>query len=128
VITATFVPFDSELYEETTATPFVPVRYAPLLLTANDAQKFYLDPLPQFTYTATGFVNGEDASILLGTPTFHTPATASDVGAYPIFFADVPGSDRYKIALRSGQLTVVPRPTRTALAPPRRVHPRTDRR
>ena len=42
-------------------------------------------PLPVFTYTITGFVNGDTAAAISGTPTLTTTATASSpVGSYAI--------------------------------------------
>ena len=116
-IAVTFVPEDSDLYEETTATAWLMVRPAPLTLRVNDAYKLYLDPLPDFTFTATGFVNG-DGPAALGTTTFQTAATASsEVGTYPVTFAGVTGADNYDLTIVPGTLTIVPRPTSVMLVP-----------
>lgn len=116
-LTVTFVPENAERYEETTATTFLMVRPAPLLLRVNDTQKPYLDPLPAFTYTATGLVNGDGPSAI-GTTTFQTTATASSgVGTYEVTFAAVLGADNYDLTIVPGVLTIVPRPTAAILVP-----------
>lgn len=58
---------------------------APLTLTAEPQTRAYGEANPAFTFTASGFRNGEDASVLTGEPSFTTPAdTTSNVGTYPI--------------------------------------------
>ena len=115
VLSVSFVPDDLEMYEETTATTLLMVRPAPLLLRVNDAQKLYLDPLPDFSYTATGLVNGDGASAI-GTTTYQTTATASSgVGSYQVAFAGIQGGDNYDLTLLPGVLTIVPRPTTAVL-------------
>jgi hypothetical protein len=60
---------------------------APALLTvaAADASRAYGADNPAFTATISGFVNGDTAAVVSGTPVFNTPATArSPVGTYPI--------------------------------------------
>jgi hypothetical protein len=114
-LTVTFVPENLDLHEETTATTFLMVRPAPLLLRVNDTQKLYLDPLPDFTYSATGFVNGDGPSAL-GTTTFQTTAVASSqVGTHEVTFASVQGGDNYDLIIVPGVLTIVPRPTAAIL-------------
>ena len=114
-LTVTFVPENLELYEETAATTLLMVRPAPLLLRVNDTHKLYLDPLPAFTYTATGFVNG-DGPPAIGATTFQTTAAAaSEVGTYEVTLASVQGGDTYDLTIMPGVLTIVPRPTATIL-------------
>ena len=67
----------------------IPYTYTinPARLTAKvkDASRLYGDGNPQFTSTYTGFVNGEDASVVTSNGSYTTTATAkSDVGTYPI--------------------------------------------
>ena len=114
-LSVTFVPYNSEFYDETTATSFVTVRRAPLTVTVHNAQKLYLDPLPAFTFTVTGLVNGDSPSVVSGTTSFLTSATAlSPVGTYPVTFASI-GVENYVPTLNPGVLTIVPRPTVTVL-------------
>ncbi|HJT76626.1 MAG TPA: MBG domain-containing protein, partial [Gemmataceae bacterium] len=61
------------------------VTPATLLVTPADASKVYGQANPSFAYAVTGFVNGEGPSVLSGSPSLTTPATAaSPVGAYAI--------------------------------------------
>lgn len=111
----TFAPADSEFYDQTTATTYINVVPAPLTVAVNNTSKLYLDPLPAFGVTATGFVNGEGPSVLNISPTWMTSATASsEVGTYTVVpeWIDAPN---YAITLNPGVLTIVPRPTVTTL-------------
>jgi uncharacterized repeat protein (TIGR01451 family) len=61
------------------------VNKAVLTVTANNQTKVYGAPLPTLTAAIAGFVNGENASVLSGSPAVTTTATAaSAVGNYPI--------------------------------------------
>ena len=67
----------------------IPYTYTinPARLTAKvkDASRLYGDGNPEFTSTYTGFVNGEDASVVTSNGSYTTTATVkSDVGTYPI--------------------------------------------
>ena len=67
----------------------IPYTYTvnPARLTAKvkNTARLYGDGNPEFTSTYTGFVNGEDASVLTSNGSYSTTATAkSDVGTYPI--------------------------------------------
>ena len=64
------------------------VYRAALTVTANDQQRTYRTANPTFGYAVTGFVNGDDASVLTGSPALATTATTgSDAGTYPITVA-----------------------------------------
>jgi hypothetical protein len=86
------------------------VNPAPLTITADNKAKLYGAALPSFTVSYNGFVLGEGPSVLTGTLTFMTPATApSPVGNYPI----TPGGQtatNYTITYANGTLTVNPAP------------------
>jgi probable HAF family extracellular repeat protein len=93
---------------------FVPgtltITPAPLVVTADAATKTYGAPLPDFTASFSGLVNG-DAVASFGGVTFTTPATAgSAVGTYPITPGGV-SSANYTVSFVEGTLTV----TRAAL-------------
>lgn len=61
------------------------VAQAPLTITANNATRVNDIPNPSFTYTVTGFVNGDTSTVVSGAPAFTTTATpSSPVGTYPI--------------------------------------------
>ena len=115
----TFVPAEqeSELYDEATATTYITVVPAPLTVTVNDTSKLYLDPLPAFSLSAVGFVNGEDLSVLQVSPAWATLATASsEVGTYAVVPEWIEASN-YAITLKPGLLSIVPRPTAATLQP-----------
>lgn len=66
------------------------ITVAPAVLTVvgNNATRVNNAPNPLFTYTVTGFVNGDSASVLGGSAVGTTTATpGSPVGTYPIQFA-----------------------------------------
>jgi len=64
------------------------VNKASLTVTANNASMVYGQPVPSFTYTITGFVNGDTSAVVSGTATETTTATsASPVGNYAITFS-----------------------------------------
>ena len=75
----------------------------------------YGAPLPAFSATGSGFVNGDSMASLTGTLGFTTTATASSaVGGYPITPNGV-SSANYTIAFANGTLTVVRASTATAV-------------
>ncbi len=82
------------------------VNKVTLTVTAADATKPYLDPIPSFTFTIEGFINGETQSVIDVLPVASTTATAaSDVGEYPITVSG--GSDNnYDFSFVDGNLTI----------------------
>ncbi len=112
-LAVTFVPDQSEaeLYDEATAINYIFVSPAPLAVKVNNVSKLYLDPLPAFSLSATGFVNGEDSSVLTVGPTWITSATASSpVGTYSVM-PELIDAPNYDVTFTPGVLTIVPRPT-----------------
>jgi hypothetical protein len=92
------------------------VTPAPITITADDKSKVYGDPLPAFTVSYSGFVNGDTPAALGGTLTFTTAASASsDAGTYAIAPGGLTSSD-YAIGYANGTLTVTPAPSGTALS------------
>ena len=90
------------------------VNRTPLVATANDATKGFGDPVPPLTYAITGFVNGQDASVLSGSPSIGTTATQkSNTGVYPIRLLKSSLSDpsgNYLLnSFIAGELTVQPK-------------------
>jgi hypothetical protein len=89
---------------------FVPgnltINRAALTVTADNKSKLLGAPNPPFTATYTGFVLAQGPSVLGGSLTFTTPATASSpVGSYPI----IPGgltSTNYNITFVNGTLNI----------------------
>lgn len=82
------------------------INKAPLTVTADNTLKILAAANPAFTASYSGFVLGQDPSVLNGTLVFTTPATvSSDVGTYPV----TPGgltSRNYAITYVDGKLTV----------------------
>jgi gliding motility-associated-like protein len=94
--TITYVPGDL------TVTP------APLTITAVDTSRRYGEPNPAFKATYTGFVNGDNQTVLTKQPIISTTATIeSDGGKYPIKAADA-AAVNYTITYVNGVLTITP--------------------
>ena len=92
------------------AITFVPgslnvVNTVPLLITANDFSRLYGAANPTFTASYSGFVGGENASIVTGLKFSTTATQSSGVGTYAItpFGATAPG---YDISYANGTLTI----------------------
>ena len=88
----------------------IPFTYTinPVTLTAkvNDAQRVYGDADPKFETEYSGFVNGEDASVISSHGTYTTTATAkSDVGTYVVKQAGAM-AENYVFEYEDGTLTV----------------------
>jgi len=87
--------------------PTFAVTQAPLTITVKNATKIQGQANPKFTVSYSGFVLGEDASVLGGTLTFNTTATtSSQPGSYTIT-ANGLTSSNYDIKFVSGTLTVI---------------------
>jgi len=84
------------------------ITQATLTVTASNATMVAGAALPTFTYTATGFVNGDTAAVLSGAPLETTTATSSSpAGAYMINIG--PGTLsalNYNFAFVTGTLTI----------------------
>ena len=82
------------------------VLKAPLYAHINDANRLYGDDNPDFDYTLSGFVNGENESVITTMPIAKTDATnTSSVGQYPIYLT---GEiiDNYELVYEPGMLIV----------------------
>ncbi len=90
------------------------VNKANLTVTADSKSKIYGAPLPTLTANLSGFVNGDTASVVSGTPALTTSATAASHvsgSPYPIFVSA--GSllaVNYSFDFVSGALSVTPAP------------------
>jgi len=63
----------------------ITVNKAQLTVAANNLSMTQGGKVPKLTYNITGFVNGDTAKVVLGTPTLTTTATSnSQAGKYPI--------------------------------------------
>ncbi|WP_229668952.1 beta strand repeat-containing protein, partial [Edaphobacter acidisoli] len=82
-----FTPTDTTTYGNGgTASVSILVNKAPLTVIANSETAVYGTANPPYTYTITGFVNGDtQATAVTGAPTLTTsPVTPANVGVYPI--------------------------------------------
>jgi hypothetical protein len=106
-LTATFTPADAANYTGGPVSTSIAVAPAPLAIRANDTAKPFGAPLPLFTASAAGFVNGDTFASLTGALGFATTATAqSPVGIYPVTASGL-GSTNYAVTYLNGTLAVV---------------------
>jgi hypothetical protein len=106
-LAATFTPADAANYIGGSLSSTIDVNPAALVVRPNDAVKPFGAPVPAFSATYSGFVNGDTAASLAGTLGMSTTANAgSPVGAYSIVPAGV-SSPNYTIAFVNGTLSVV---------------------
>jgi filamentous hemagglutinin family protein len=85
------------------------INKAPLLVSTGDASRQYGDPNDGVQLSYTGFVNGEDLSVLDSPPAVTTSAEqSSPLGDYPITISG--GNDNnYALSVeREGTLTILP--------------------
>jgi hypothetical protein len=84
------------------------VAQAALTVIANNASRGYGAANPVFTYSITGYVNGDSSSVVSGTATETTTATtASALGTYPITFStESLAATNYTFTYVGGTLTV----------------------
>ena len=137
-LSVTFTPTDAADYNSVTATATINVCQVQLTVAADNQSMAYGGSVPTLTDTITGFVNGDDASVVSGTPGLSTTASSSDhPGSYPIT-VDVSGlsATNYTFVEQDGTLTIsTATPTitwanpaaityGTALAPPSSTPPR----
>ncbi|MVT07879.1 MBG domain-containing protein [Chitinophaga tropicalis] len=106
-VTAT-QPGDANYTAATAVSNTFNVGTATLTVTADDKQKAYGVANPALTYTITGFVNGDDDSVIGGAPVLNTNADASSLaGNYPITIAaGTLSSANYVFTTVNGTLTV----------------------
>lgn len=84
----------------------VTINPAPLTIKANDAIKYCGQVNPVFYATYTGFVNGENESLLDGTLNLSSTANEdSGIGTYPISPSGLT-SGNYEITFKSGELKI----------------------
>ena len=109
-LNVTFTPSDTTTYNAATAKVTLTVNQATLTITANSASRAYAASNPAFTYTPTGFVNGDMSSVLSGSPSLTTTATASSPpSGYPITAAaGTLAAANYSFTFVNSTLTVNP--------------------
>jgi polygalacturonase len=97
-----------------TAGPYnITVSPAPLTVTANNASRAVGAANPSLTASYSGFVNGDTAAVLSGSPALSTIATTSSpAGTYPITAAlGTLAAANYAFTFVNGTLSVVAPPT-----------------
>ncbi|MEM6376838.1 MAG: MBG domain-containing protein, partial [Bacteroidota bacterium] len=98
---------DASFNAATNVTQSFSVSAARITITPNDQQIIVGEALPTFTFTYSGFVNGEDASVFDATPTVGSPtADANTVGTYPIIVTQDAVAGNYVFTNGEGTLTV----------------------
>src|SRR5439155_5373215 len=86
------------------------VTKAPLSVTADDSSKVYGDANPAFSASSSGFVLGQDPSVLGGALAFSTAATSSSpVGSYGVTPSGLTSSN-YAITIVDGTLSITKAP------------------
>jgi hypothetical protein len=97
-------------YSVTTNNGTLDVLPAPLLVALNSASRAYGSTNPPFSAAITGFVNGEDASILAGSLQYLTSAEpSSPIGDYVISASGL-DSPNYSLTYSNGTLTITTAP------------------
>ena len=105
--TLTAVNYGNNTYLPFTRTFTLTVNKAPLTITANDCMKEQGKANPELTVSYSGFINGDDASVLTTQPIVSTTATTSSpVGTYPITVSGAE-AENYDFTYVNGTLTVV---------------------
>lgn len=107
-------------FEASSSTITVAVTPALLTISADNKTMGFGSPVPALTYTPTGFVNGDTAAVLSGSPQLSTTATSiSPVGTYPIIVsAGTLTAANYTFAFVNGTLTITQAtPTVTVICP-----------
>jgi hypothetical protein len=93
----------------TAVTANIVVNPASLTVTANNLSRVVAAANPTFTYTATGFVNGDTNAIVSGAPSFATTATTTSVaGNYPITITQgtLSAGSNYTLVFVNGTLQI----------------------
>jgi hypothetical protein len=90
-----------------------------LTVTANNATRIYDTANPAFTYTVTGFVNGDTSSVVGGAATLVTTAGAASLaGTYPISFStESLTAANYTFTYVNGTLAITSASTAAAATP-----------
>jgi hypothetical protein len=102
-VTATFS--SDSFFLDSSGNTSVNILPALLNVSANARTKTYGAAMPSLTYTATGFVDGENASIFTGALAT-TGAANSNVGTYPISLGNLSAGPKYEIVFTGNSLNV----------------------
>ena len=107
-VTVTCEPKNYEIISNTPGK--LTITKAPLTVKANNASMDYCGTMPTYSYTYSGFVNGDTENALTTKPSIATEATAtSNAGTYTIT-PEGAQSDNYDFTYTAGMLTIKQRP------------------
>jgi hypothetical protein len=99
------------------------INPAVLTVTSANATRIYGDPNPAFSFTITGFVNGETVAVVSGSPVCTSVDATAAVGAYPITCTTgTLSAANYTFTFVSGTLTITPAALSVAAADATRVY------
>jgi uncharacterized delta-60 repeat protein len=84
------------------------INKAQIQVTADNKNRNYGAPDPLFTASYSGFVKGETATVIHGTPTFTTTATATSIAGSYTITPDISGltADNYSFTAAPGTLAI----------------------
>jgi hypothetical protein len=101
-------PGNSNFLAATPVTQMFTVSPATLTVTATSVNISYGQPIPALTYNVTGFVNGDPASVVTGSPVESTTATSTSApGGYPITITQgTLSATNYTFKFVNGALTI----------------------
>lgn len=97
-------------FEASGGTQALSVTPSVLTIAADNKTMVFGSPVPALTFTPAGFVNGDTAAVLSGSPQINTTATSSSpVGTYPITIsAGTLTAANYTFIFANGALTITP--------------------
>ncbi len=99
------------------------VGTAVLTVTSANATRIYGDPNPTFSFTFSGFLNGDTAAVVSGSPACTSADATAAVGTYPITCTvGTLSAANYTFTFVSGNLTVTPAALSVAAADATRVY------
>lgn len=100
------------------------VTKAPLTINIDDKQRPFRTANPPFTFSATGLLLGDQASVVTGFTLNTTAVITSPPGTYPIFSVGTPTAQNYTITnfvsgsiTPNGTLEIIPTPTPLVIGP-----------
>jgi hypothetical protein len=116
---------DTANFDDSSSAPVTQtVSRATLIVTADDQSMVYGSAIPALTVSYSGFVNGDAAGVLSGSPALTTAATAgSDVGSYTITVAHgTLWAANYTFTFVNGKLSITPAPLTVTVADATKVY------
>ena len=115
-LSVVFTPTNTNYGTATMTVPLV-VNKAVLTVAPNNETVVYGTPVPPYTATISGFVNGDTQSVVTGSPILTTtPASPTAAGTYPIAIAiGTLAASNYSFTFAPGTLTIT-KPTLTVTA------------